>query len=70
MNCQIMEGVKDTGNVLDLFNRFFHEACVPKICFPDKDGVFMKALKGQLEMIDKNAVLIRERGITFQTCAA
>ena len=71
VNCQIMEGGKKTEHVLDVFNRFFHEACVPKICFPDKDGALMKALtEGQQELLDKNGAISRERGITFLTCAA
>ena len=43
INCQIMEGTKDTNSVLDVLNRLFHEACVPKICFIYKDGAVMKA---------------------------
>ena len=71
INCQIMEGGKKTEHVLDVFNRFFHEACVPKICFPDKDGALMKSLaEGQVELLNRNGYLARERGITFHTCPA
>ena len=42
INCQVMEGGKKTSNVLDAFNRFFHEMNVPKIFFIDKDGALMK----------------------------
>lgn len=71
INCQMMEGGKDTGNVLEVFNRFFHEICVPKICLPDQDGALMKALiEGEVDMVDLAGVLSRERGITFQTCVS
>ena len=41
INCQIMEGGKATSNVLDAMNRFFVEACVPKIMFVDKDSALI-----------------------------
>ena len=68
VNCQIIEK-KDTGAVLDGLNRFFNEVCVPKICYPDKDGAIMKALQdGEIDVQDMEGRLHRERGIYFQTC--
>ena len=69
INCQMVEGGKDTGCVLDAFNRFFAETCVPKICFPDKDPALLKALaEGEVNLIGSDGVLARVRGIYFQTC--
>merc|ERR1711942_526835 len=71
INCQMMEGGKDTDCVLDAFNRFFSEACVPKVCLPDKDGAVMKALtEGEIDIIGRDGVLARQRGIYFETCLA
>ena len=71
INCQMMEGGKDTDCVLDAFNRFFSEACVPKVCLPDKDGAVMKALsEGEVDIIGRDGVLARQRGIYFETCLA
>ena len=71
INCQMMEGGKDTGHVLECFNRFFAEATVPKICFPDKDSAILKALShGEVSLLGQDGVLARERGILFQTCPA
>ena len=68
VNCQIIER-KDTGAVLDGLNRFFHEVCVPKICYPDKDGALMKALRdGEVDVQDMQGRLHRERGLYFETC--
>ena len=68
INCQIIEK-KDTGAVLDGLNRFFHEVCVPKICYPDKDGALMKALQdGEIDILDMQGRLHRERGLYFETC--
>ena len=70
INCQIIEK-KDTGGVLDGLNRFFCEVSVPKICYPDKDGALMKALReGEVNLQDLQGRLHRERGIWFETCAA
>ena len=44
VNIQVMVGGKDTACFLDVCNRFFAEACVPKICLPNKDGAILKAL--------------------------
>ena len=47
------------------------EACVPKIMLPDKDGAFLKALsEGEIDVVDLEGVLSRERGIVFRTCSA
>ena len=71
INCQMMEGGKNTDCVLDAFNRFFSEACVPKVCLPDKDGAVMKALtEGEIDIIGRDGVLARQRGIYFETCLA
>ena len=71
INCQMMEGSKDTASVLDAFNRFFHEACVPKICFPDQDGALLKALsEGEIDIFGPDGCISRERGIDFKTCPA
>ena len=68
VNCQIIEK-RDTGAVLDGLNRFFHEVCVPKVCYPDKDGAIMKALReGEIDILDMQGRLHRERGIYFETC--
>ena len=71
INCQMMEGGKNTDCVLDAFNRFFAEACVPKICLPDKDGAVIKALaEGEVDIIGRDGVLARQRGILFEPCLA
>ena len=68
VNCQVIEK-RDTGAVLDGLNRFFHEVCVPKVCYPDKDGAIMKALRdGEIDILDMQGRLHRERGIYFETC--
>ena len=59
VNCQIIEK-RDTGSVLDGLNRFFHEVCVPKVCYPDKDGAIMKALReGEIDIQDMQGRLHR-----------
>ena len=70
VNCQIVEGGKSTGNYLEAFNRFFMEAAVPKVIFPDKDGALLKCLReGQIDLIKPDGTLARERGgIEFETC--
>ena len=66
-----MEGGKKTSNVLDAFNRFFHEMNMPKIFFIDKDGALMKCLgEGQLEVLSNDGTIAKEWGITFETCEA
>ena len=68
VNCQIIEK-KDTEAVLDGLTRFFCETSVPKICYPDQDGALMKALtEGEIDIIDLQGRLHRERGILFETC--
>ena len=69
INCQIMEGGKATMNVLDCLNRFFNEACVPKIIYIDKDSALIKALtEGELEVVSNQGILAIEKGIRFVTC--
>ena len=69
INCQMMEGGKATDNVLDALNRFFSEACVPKIMYIDKDRALVKALsEGELELLSNDGVLSVEKGIRFETC--
>ena len=69
INCQMMEGGKATDNVLDALNRFFSEACVPKIMYIDKDSALVKALsEGELELLSNDGVLSVEKGIRFETC--
>ena len=71
INIQVMEGGKDTDCFLDVFNRFFAEACVPKICFPDKDGALLKVLaEREITMLNMEGVLSTEKGIHFRTCSA
>ena len=68
VNCQIIEK-KDTNAVLDGLTRFFCETSVPKICYPDQDGALMKALnEGEINVLDLQGRLHRERGILFETC--
>ena len=71
VNCQAMTGGKDTWCVLEVFNRFFWENSVPKIMLPDKDGAFLKVLsEAEIDVVDLEGVLSRERGILFRTCSA
>ena len=68
VNLQVIEK-KDTGAVLDGLNRFFNEGCIPKICFPDRDGALMRALsKGEISIRDLEGKLHKEKGILFETC--
>ena len=51
------------------FNRFFNEACVPKIAYPDQDGAMMKALEnGEISLLDLQGNLHKQRGIMFECC--
>ena len=69
LNCQIMEGGKNTACVLDTFNRFFHEAVVPRVCFIDRDSALVKVLsEAQLEIVSNDGIIAKQRGIEFQTC--
>ena len=71
INIQVMEGGKDTDCFLDAFNRFFSEACVPKVFFPDKDGALLKLLaEGEVDLRNLEGILSKERGICFRTCSA
>ena len=67
VNVQAIEG-KSTDSILQGFNRFFSEASVPKICYPDKDGGLVKALsEGEIDTVDLTGSLSRQRGIKFVT---
>ena len=69
INCQVLEGGKATSNMLDALNRFFAEACVPKIFFIDKDSALVKALsEGELEILSNDGTIAVEKGIKFVTC--
>ena len=71
INCQVMEAGKNTSNALDAFNRFFHEACVPKVFFIDKDGAMMKCLsEAELDIVSTDGSIAKEKGIAFETCSA
>ena len=71
INCQVMEGGKNTACVLDCFNRFFNEAVVPRICYIDKDSAIIKVLtEGQLEIVSNDGIISKQRGIQFETCSA
>lgn len=70
-NIQCMVGGKDVACFLDVFNRFFAEACVPKMFLPDKDSAILKVLgEAEVDLVSLEGVLSRERGITFKTCSA
>ena len=57
--------------MLEVFNRFFAEACVPKIFLPDKDGAILKIIKeGEINLMSLEGVLSKERGVIFRTCSA
>ena len=69
VNCQVMEGGKSTSCVIDAMNRFFSEACVPKIFHIDKDGALMKAVsEGEISILSNSGIIAQERGIVFETC--
>ena len=71
VNIQCMVGGKDVGCFLDVCNRFFAEACVPKIFLPDKDSAILKVLnEGEVNLVDLEGTLSRERGIHFRTCSS
>ena len=69
VNCQVLEGGKNTSCVVEAMNRFFSEVCVPKIFHIDKDGALMKAVsEGQIEVLSNSGIIAQERGIVFETC--
>ena len=71
VNCQVLEAGKKTSNVLDALNRFFHESCVPKVFYIDKDGAFIKSLsEAEMELVSNDGSISKERGIRFETCSA
>ena len=68
VNVQVIEK-RNTGGILDGLNRFFNEACVPKIAYPDQDGAMMKALdNGEISLLDLQGNLHKQRGIMFECC--
>ena len=68
VNVQVIEK-KNTEAVLDGFTRFFAEAIVPKVCYPDEDGALKEALRdGEICLQDLEGTLNIEKGIEFETC--
>ena len=69
INLQVIEG-KSTQFVLDGCSRFFHEASVPKILFPDDDGALTLAFsRGEIDVRDLASNLYKVKGILFEKCA-
>ena len=69
VNLQVVEGGKNTGNFLEAFNRFFVEACVPRMLFPDKDGALLKIMEeSKIDVLNLEGILAKERGMMFKTC--
>ena len=69
VNVQVIEG-KKTEFVLEGCSRFFNEASVPKIVYPDEDGALTLAFtRGEIDLQDLSANLYRSKGILFETCA-
>ena len=68
VNIQVIE-TQDTDGIMTGFNRFFHEETVPKVVFPDKGSLLLKALQ-EMEgwTLDIQYRLAEERGITFRAC--
>ena len=57
VNVQVIEG-KSAEFVLDGCNRFFSEASVPKIMFPDDDGALVLAFtRGEINLEDLSGTL-------------
>ena len=68
VNVQLIEK-EDTDGVMSGFNRFFCEATVPRIMFPDQGSQLLKALQ-EMEgsFLDLQYRLSEQRGISFSTC--
>ena len=68
VNVQLIEK-EDTGGVMSGFNRFFCEASVPRIMFPDQGSQLLKAAQ-EMEgaVLDLKYRLSEQRGIIFKTC--
>ena len=68
VNIQVMVGGKNTDCFLDVCNRFFAEACVPKIFLPDKDAAILKVLNEmEVNVVDLEGTLSKEKGIYLKT---
>ena len=69
VNVQVIEG-KNTEFVLQGCSRFFCEASVPKILFPDDDGALTLAFsRGEINLQDLSGSLYKSKGILFEKCA-
>ena len=68
VNVQLVEK-EDTDGVMSGFNRFFCEATVPKIMYPDEGTQLVKAVR-EMEgvVLDLQYRLAEQRGIEFRTC--
>ena len=67
-NVQLIEG-KKTDFVLDGCSRFFNEASVPKIMFPDADGGLVRAFtRGEIDLEDLAGNMYRSKGLLFEVC--
>ena len=67
LNFQIMEGGKSTACVLDVFNHFFCESVVPKICYIDRDSAIVKIFL--VKVISNDGIISKQRGIAFEACS-
>ena len=69
VNLQVIEG-KSTEFVLEGCSRFFNEASVPKILFPDDDGALTLAFtRGEIDLKDLSGSLYKSKGVLFEKCA-
>ena len=60
---------KDTAAVLDRCSRFFNEAGVPKVMFPDDDGALTRAFTlAEISLTDFSGTLYRQKGIHIELC--
>ena len=68
VNVQLVEK-EDTDGVMSGFNRFFCEATVPKIMYPDEGTQLVKSME-EMEgtVLDLKYRLAEERGIDYRTC--
>ena len=68
VNLQLLEG-KSTEFILEGCSRFFNEASVPKILYPDEDGALVKAFReGEVDLKDLSGNLYKTKGINFELC--
>ena len=66
VNVQFLEG-KSTANCVSGFNQFFSETTVPKIILTDAKGGLLKSLnEGEVNLMDMQGRLSRERNIHFE----